>query len=148
MSLKDQIKNDMKDAMRAKAADRLGTIRMLLAAVKQKEIDEQIELNEGQVLAVINKMIKQRRDASEQFVKAERQELADKEDAEIVVLQAYMPKQLSEAEVSDAVDQAISNSGAASIKDMGKVMGMLQSSLQGKADMSAVSQLVKQKLAS
>ncbi len=147
MSLKEQIRNDMKDAMRAKETDRLGVIRMLIAAIKQKEIDEQVELEDNQVLSVINKMIKQRRDSVEQFEKAERQELADKEKAEIVTLQTYMPKQLDEQEISDAVEQAISQSGAASIKDMGKVMGMLQSSLSGRADMSAVSQLVKQKLA-
>ncbi|MDF1761068.1 MAG: GatB/YqeY domain-containing protein [Coxiellaceae bacterium] len=147
MSLKEQIRNDMKDAMRAKEADRLGAIRMLIAAIKQKEIDEQVELDDNQVLSVINKMIKQRRDSVEQFEKAERQELADKEKAEIVTLQAYMPKQLDEQEISDAVEQAISKTGAASIKDMGKVMGMLQSSLSGRADMSTVSQLVKQKLA-
>ena len=146
MSLKEQIRNDMKDAMRAKETDRLGVIRMLIAAIKQKEIDEQVELEDNQVLSVINKMIKQRRDSVEQFEKAERQELADKEKAEIVTLQTYMPKQLDEQEISDAVEQAISQSGAASIKDMGKVMGMLQSSLSGRADMSAVSQLVKQRL--
>ncbi|MDF1796967.1 MAG: GatB/YqeY domain-containing protein [Coxiellaceae bacterium] len=146
MSLKEQIRNDMKDAMRAKETDRLGTIRMLIAAIKQKEIDEQIELEDNQVLSVINKMIKQRRDSVEQFEKAERQELADKEKVEIATLQTYMPKQLDEQEISDAVEQAITKTGAASIKDMGKVMGMLQSSLSGRADMSVVSQLVKQKL--
>ncbi|MDF1654450.1 MAG: GatB/YqeY domain-containing protein [Coxiellaceae bacterium] len=148
MSLKEQIRTDMKDAMRAKETDRLGTIRLLIAAIKQKEIDEQIELEDNQVLGIINKMVKQRRDSIEQFEKAERQELADKEKAEIITLQTYMPKQLDENEISEAVEQAIAKTGATSIKDMGKVMGMLQSSLQGKADMSAVSQLVKQKLAS
>lgn len=147
MSLKSQIQDDMKSAMRAKQAEKLGTIRMLLAAIKQKEIDEQIELQDPQILSVINKMIKQRRDAAEQFKSAGRDELAEKEQSEMLVLQAYLPQQLSDDEIEQALSKAIDQTGAESIRDMGKVMGMLQSELQGRADMAKVSQLVKQKLA-
>ncbi len=147
MSLKTQVQDDMKSAMRARETEKLGTIRMLLAAIKQKEIDEQIQLTDPQILSVINKMIKQRRDAASQYQTAKRDELANKELEEIVFLEAYLPQQLNEAEIMQAIEKAIEQSAAASIRDMGKVMGVLQSSLQGRADMSAVSQLVKQKLA-
>jgi len=146
MELKSQIQQDMKNAMKAKDSLRLGTIRMLMAAIKQREIDEKITLDDTDILNVINKMIKQRRDAHAQFTQADRQDLADKEAAEIDVLQTYLPKQLSEAEVIDAVKAAISESGASSIKDMGKVMGILKPKLTGQADMGAVSKHVKEQL--
>lgn len=146
MSLKTTIQDDMKTAMRAKERDKLGTIRLLLAAIKQKEIDEQIELSDPQILSVINKMIKQRRDAAKQFLDAGRSELADKENAEITYLEDYLPEPLSEEELQTAITTAITDSEAGSLRDMGKVMAVLQSSLQGRADMSAVSQLVKQQL--
>lgn len=147
MSLKAQIQDDMKSAMRAKQAEKLSTIRMLLAAIKQKEIDEQIQLEDPQILSVINKMIKQRRDAADQFKNAGRDELAEKEQQEMLVLEAYLPQQLSDGEISQAIEKAVEQTQAKSIRDMGKVMGVLQSSLQGRADMAKVSQLVKQQLA-
>ena len=147
MSLKTTIQDDMKAAMRAKERDKLGTIRLLLAAIKQKEIDEQVELNDAQILSVINKMIKQRRDAAQQYTDANRPELADKENLEITHLEGYLPEPLSDDEIQTAIKAAISEAGANSLRDMGKVMAVLQSSLQGRADMSAVSQLVKQQLA-
>jgi uncharacterized protein len=146
MSLKETIIEDMKAAMRAKDKLKLGTIRMLLAAVKQREIDERIELTDSAILTVINKMIKQRRDASEQFSNAQRQELADKEDAEIIVLQDYLPQQLTADEVQSAIKDAISKTGATSMKDMGKVMGLLKSELEGRTDMGKVSGHVKTQL--
>lgn len=145
-TLKDQIKEHMKDAMRAKDQTRLGAIRMLLAAIKQREIDEQITLDDAGVLTVINKMIKQRRDSVKQYQAAERPELAEKEQQEIDILQAYLPQQLSEEEITAAVQQAISNTGASSMKDMGSVMGALKAELTGKADMSLVSTKVKDAL--
>lgn len=147
MSLKIQIQDDMKSAMRAKEAEKLSTIRMLLAAIKQKEIDEQIQLEDTHILSIVNKMIKQRRDAADQFKSAGRDELAEKEQREMLVLEAYLPQQLSDAEISQAIQQAVEQTQAESIRDMGKVMGVLQSSLQGRADMAKVSQLVKQQLA-
>ena len=145
--MKDSIRADMITAMKAKETVRLGTIRMLLAAIKQREIDEQITLDDAAVLAVVNKMIKQRRDSIEQFTKGGRQDLVDIESAEITILEKYLPEQLSEAEVATAVDKALADTGASSMKDMGKVMGILKPALTGKADMGAVSKLIKAKLA-
>jgi len=141
--LKQHIQNDMKDAMRAKDAFTLTTIRMLIAAIKQREIDDRTTLDDAAVLAIINKMIKQRRDAAQQFIAGDRQELADKEMQEITVLQTYLPEQMSDTEIETAIKQAISDTGANSMKDMGKVMGILKPKLEGRADMGAVSTKVK-----
>ncbi len=146
MSLKEQIVADMKDAMRAKDAKRLGTIRMLTAAMKQKEVDERIELNDQQVLAIIEKMIKQRKDSITQFEAGGRPDLADNEKAEVEVLVAYMPAALSEEEIEKEVAAAVAGAGASGPQDMGKVMGVLKGRLAGRADMSAVSALVKKAL--
>ena len=146
-TLKARITDDMKSAMRAKEKERLGVIRMALAAIKQREVDDKIELDDTQVTAVIEKMLKQRRDSIEQFESAGRTELADQEKFEVSVLQEYMPEALSEAEIAAAIDKAIADTGASSIKDMGKLMGTLKPQLQGRADMGAVSGLIKQKLA-
>ncbi|APF86422.1 GatB/YqeY domain-containing protein [Ralstonia nicotianae] len=147
MSLKAQITEDMKAAMRAKEMDRLGTIRLLQAAIKQREVDERIELDDAAVLAVIDKMIKQRRDSISQFQQAGRDDLVAKESAEVAVLQAYMPAQLSDAEVDAAVRDAVAKAGAAGPQDMGKVMGLLKPALAGRADMAQVSARVKAVLA-
>jgi uncharacterized protein YqeY len=136
----------MKAAMRAKESARLSTIRLLLAAIKQREVDERIELDDAAVLGVIEKMIKQRRESIAQFEKASRNDLADAEKAEIVVLSAYLPAQMSDADIQSEVDSAISETGAAGAKDMGKVMAALKGRLAGKADMGKVSGLVKAKL--
>ncbi len=141
--LKSTIQDDMKNAMRAKDTVKLGTIRMLLAAIKQREIDDKITLDDTAVIGVINKMIKQRRDSVKQYQDANRAELADKEIQEIDVLVDYLPEQLSEAEIEQAVQAAISASGASGMQDMGKVMGQLKSQLEGKADMGLVSAKVK-----
>ena len=146
MLLKAQITEDMKTAMRAKDAPRLSAIRLLLASLKQREVDERIELTEPDVLAIIEKMIKQRRDSIEQFEKGARQDLADKEQFEITVLQGYMPAAMSAAEVDAAVTDAISSSGAKLMADMGKVMALLKPRLAGRADIGKVSALVKTKL--
>ena len=146
MSLKDQITSDMKEAMKAGAKERLAVIRLILAAVKQKEVDERITLDDAQLLAVLEKMLKQRRESVTQFLQGNRKDLADKEEAEIKVIQAYMPAQLSDAELDKLVAEAVTQSGAASIKDMGKVMGILKPQVAGKADMSAVSARIKAKL--
>ena len=146
MSLKEKITEDMKAAMRAKATARLGTVRLLLAAMKQKEVDERVELTDTDVLSIIEKMLKQRRESIAQYEKAARQDLADVEKAEIGVLSAYLPQQLSEVEVADAIAAAIKESGAAGPKDMGKVMGLLKSRLAGRTDMGKLSGLVKSKL--
>lgn len=143
MSLKERINEDMKTAMRAKAADKLGTIRLLLAAIKQKEVDERITLDETAVVAVVDKLIKQRKDSIGQFQAAGRTDLADKEAAELEVLQVYMPQQLSAEEVAQAVKAAVAQTGAAGPQDMGKVMGVLKGQLAGRADMTAVSAQVK-----
>ena len=145
--MKDTIKADMISAMKAKDKLTLGTIRMLMAAIKQKEIDEQITLDDAAVLGVVNKMIKQRRDSIEQFTKGGRQDLVDQESAEIKVLEHYLPEQLPAVEIEQAVTKAITDSDASAMKDMGKVMGILKPALAGKADMGAVSKLVKEKLA-
>jgi len=146
MSLKQQISEDMKTAMRAKDTARLGAIRLLLAAMKQREVDERIELTDADVIAIIEKMIKQRRDSISQFEAAGRQELADAEKFEITVLQSYMPRPMSEAEVAAAVAEAIASSGAKSPQEMGKVIALLKPKLAGRADMGRVSALVKAKL--
>lgn len=146
MALKDKITEDMKAAMRAKETARLGTIRLLLAAMKQKEVDERVELADADVLSIIEKMLKQRRESIAQFEKAGRNDLADTEKAEIGILQAYLPQQMSEAEVAEAIAAAVAESGAAGPKDMGKVMGLLKSRLAGRTDMGKLSGLVKAKL--
>ena len=146
MNLAQQIKEDMKTAMRAKDSVRLGAIRLLLAAIKQREVDERIELSDADVIAVINKMIKQRRDSIIQFEAAARQELADIEKFEIGVLQTYMPQPMTEAEVEVAVNDAIASSGVQSAQEMGKVIALLKTKLAGRADMSKVSALVKVRL--
>ena len=147
MSLKARISDDMKTAMRAKDAPRLSAIRLLLAAMKQKEVDERVELSDPDIITIIDKMLKQRRDSIAQFEKGGRQDLADAEKFEISILQAYMPQGLSEAEIAAAVTAAVQASGAVSMADMGKVMAVLKPKLAGKADMSKVSALVKAKLA-
>ncbi len=141
--LKMQIQEDMKSAMRAKETVRLGTIRMLLAAIKQREIDDKITFDDAGILKVINKQIKQRRDSIQQFQDAGRNELAEKEEQELQVLIAYLPEQLDEAATKALVEKAIADTAAASIKDMGKVMGKLKPQLEGKADMGEVSKLIK-----
>jgi uncharacterized protein YqeY len=146
MSLKNQITEDMKTAMRAKETSRLGTIRLLLSAMKQKEVDERVELTDADVLSIIEKMLKQRRESIAQFEKAGRQDLADTEKAEIGVLSAYLPQQMTDDEVSAAIAAAVTESGAAGPKDMGKVMGLLKSRLAGRTDMGKLSGLVKAKL--
>ena len=144
--LKLLITNDMKLAMKAKDKAALKAIRMILGAIKQREIDERIELNDGQALSVIQKMVKQRKDSISQFSDAGRIDLVDIEEAELLIINNYMPKQLSKEEVESEVNKAISETGAASMKDMGKLMGVLKSKLDGKADMGVVSQLIKSKL--
>ena len=146
MALKDKITEDMKAAMRARDSARLSTVRLLLAAMKQKEVDERVDLTDADILAIIEKMLKQRRESIAQFEKAARNDLADVEKAEIVVLSGYLPQQLSEAEVVEALVAAITESGAAGPKDMGKVMGLLKSRLAGRTDMGKLSGLVKAKL--
>ena len=146
-ALKDRITEDMKNALRAKDTARLGAIRLLLAAMKQREVDERIELTDADIVAIIDKMLKQRRDSITQYEKGGRQDLADAEKFEMTVLQAYMPAALSQDEIAAAVAEAIAAAGAAVPQDMGKVMAVLKPKLAGKADMSAVSQLVKGKLA-
>ena len=136
----------MKTAMRAKDSARLSTVRLALAAMKQKEVDERVELSDADVLAILEKMIKQRRESIAQFEKAARQDLADKEKAEIEVLSAYLPQKMSDAEVAQAVSSAIREAGASGIKDMGKVMALLKPRLAGRADMGSVSAQVKAKL--
>ena len=147
MSLKAKITEDMKAALRAKDARRLAAVRLLLAAVKQKEVDERVELSDTSVVAVIDKMIKQRRESIAQFEKGGRQDLADNEQFEISVLQAYMPQALSDAEVEAEVAAALQATGAKAMPDMGKVMAVLKPKLAGRADMGKVSALVKSRLA-
>ena len=146
MSLKAQIQEDIKTAMKAKETVRLGTLRLLSAAIKQKEVDERIELDDAAVLAIVEKLIKQRKDSISQFEKAGRHDLVDAESAEATILSAYLPAQLSEAEIAAAIDAAIASTGASGPKDMGKLMGVLKPQLAGKADMGKVSALVKGKL--
>jgi hypothetical protein len=146
MSLKDRITEDMKAAMRAKESERLGTIRMLTAAIKQREVDERIQLDDVQVLSVIEKMIKMRKESIEQFKSGGRDDLVAREAKEIELLQAYQPAQLSEAEVDALIREAIAESGATSIKEMGKAMALLKQKAQGRADMAAASAKLKAKL--
>ncbi|OIQ96333.1 yqey-like protein [mine drainage metagenome] len=146
MSLKQQITEDMKTAMRAKETARLGAIRLLLAAMKQREVDERIELTDADIVSIIEKMLKQRRDSISQYKAANRQDLVDVEEFEVTVLQTYMPQQLSEAEIVSAIAEAIAATGAAGPQDMGKVMGVVKPKLAGRADMGKVSGLIKAQL--
>ena len=147
MSLKTRIQDDMKAAMRARESERLSAVRFLLAAIKQKEVDSRTELDDAATTAVIEKQIKQRRDSIQQYEQAGREDLAAKERFELTVLEAYMPPALSDAQIDDAIAQAIADSGATSPADMGKVMGPLKAALAGRADMAAVSARVKRALA-
>jgi uncharacterized protein len=147
MGLRERINEEIKVAMKAREAETLSTLRLLLSAVKQREVDERITLDDAGVVGVVEKMIKQRRDSIEQFEKAGRQELADKEKAEMALLQGYLPAQLSQAEIEAAIAGAIAASGAKSPADMGKVMGLVKAKLAGKADMGKVSALIKARLA-
>ena len=147
MSLKEQITEDMKAAMRAKDTERLGTIRLLTAAMKQKEVDERVELDDAMVVAIVDKLIKQRKDSIDAFTKADRMDLADKEAAEMKVLQAYLPARLSAEEVATEVKAIVAELGAKGPGDMGKVMGAVKTRLAGKADMGQVSAAVKAALA-
>ena len=146
ITLKEKVTEAMKDAMRAKDTARLGAIRLLLAAVKQREVDERIELTDANVISVIEKMLKQRRDSITAFESANRTDLADIEKYEVSVLQTYMPKQMSDAEISAIIDQVITDSGAQGAKDMGKVVGLVKPLVAGMADMGKVSGLIKAKL--
>lgn len=146
-TLKDRITEDMKQAMRAKESARLSAIRLLLAAIKQREVDERIAMDDTQVISVVDKMIKQRRESIAQFEKAARQDLVDAESLELQVLQAYLPQQLSEAEVDAIVAEGIAQAGAKAMADMGKVMNVIRPKLAGRADMGKVSALVKSRLA-
>ena len=146
MSLRQQITEDMKAAMRARETQRLGAIRLLLAAMKQREVDERIELSDEQVVTIIEKMLKQRRDSITQFEAAGRQDLADNEKFEVSVLQGYMPRALSSAEIEALVVAAVASSGAAGVKDMGKEMAVVKPQMAGRADMGKVSALIKSKL--
>lgn len=147
MALIDTLKDEQKLAMKAKDKARLGTIRLALAAIKQREVDEQITLNDDDILAVLTKMVKQRRDSVTQYEAANRQDLADAEKAEITVLEEFMPQPLSEEEVAALIDSAIAESEPAGMQDMGKVMALLKPQIQGRADMGKVSGLVRAKLA-
>lgn len=146
MSLKDRITEDMKQAMRAKDSARLSALRLLLAAIKQREVDERVSLDDAQVIAVVEKMIKQRRESIAQYEKGGRQDLADAEKFEIEVLKAYLPQPLSDAEVEAIIDAAIAETGARAVADMGKVMNLVRPKLAGRADMGRVSALVKARL--
>ncbi|MGF1682031.1 GatB/YqeY domain-containing protein [Photobacterium minamisatsumaniensis] len=146
MTLIERLKDEQKAAMKAKNKPRLGAIRLVMAAIKQREVDEKITLSEDDVLAVLTKMVKQRRDSVSQYEAANRQDLADVELAEISVLEEFMPQPLSDDEVAALLDEAIATTGAASMQDMGKLMGVLKPQIQGRADMGKVSQLVKAKL--
>ena len=147
MPLREQLNEDIKTAMKARAQDKLGALRLMLAAVKQREVDERITLDDAGVIAVVEKMIKQRKDSISQYEKAERRDLADKEKFEISVLEAYMPKQLSEAEVAAVIDAAVASTGAKGPADMGKVMALVKPKLAGRADIGKASALVKARLA-
>jgi uncharacterized protein YqeY len=146
MSLKERITEDMKAAMRSGEKERLGAIRMITAAIKQREVDERIVVDDAQVLSVLEKMIKQRKESLQLFREGNRQDLADKESAEITLLQSYMPAQLSEGDLDALIKDAIAATGAASIKDMGKVMAIVKGKAQGRADMAAVGAKIKAKL--
>lgn len=146
MALIDDLKNAQKDAMRAKNKVRLGTIRMALAAIKQKEIDEQVTLGDSDILAVLTKMVKQRQDAAAQYESAGREDLAQTERSEIVELESFLPQPLTEEEVAVLIDEAMASTGASGMQDMGKVMGVLKPQVQGRADMGALSAQIKQRL--
>ena len=146
MTLKQRLTDDMKAAMKSGDRDSLGVIRLVNAAIKQKEVDERIELDDAQVLAVLDRMVKQRRDSVDQFEKASREDLAAIERAEIVVIERYLPAKLGEAEIAAAIDAAIASTGATGPADMGKLMGVLKPQLAGQADMGLVSTLVKRRL--
>src|ERR1700743_2813133 len=146
MALKEKITEDMKTAMRAGEKDRLATIRLILSAIKQREVDERIALDDTQVLAVVEKMIKQRKESITQFEAGGRPDLVSKEAAELTILQAYLPAQMSDAEIDALIAEAIASTGAASITDMGQVMNAVKAKAQGRADMGAVSGRIKQKL--
>jgi uncharacterized protein len=146
MSLKERITDDMKAAMRSGEKERLGVIRMITSAIKQREVDERITLDDTQVLSVLEKMIKQRKESLVQFQAGNRQDLVDKEAAEITLLQGYLPAQLSDTELDTLIQEAITATGASSIKDMGKVMGLIKGKAQGRADMGAVGAKIKARL--
>ena len=146
MSLKGQITEDMKASMKAGDKDRLKVVRLILSAIKQQEVDQRIELDDAAVLAVINKMVKQRRDSVTQFRDGNRDDLADAEESEIVVLETYLPEQMSDAEVDALIAEAIESTGAESMRDMGKVMGIVKQKTEGRADLGAVSGKVKSRL--
>lgn len=146
MSLKETLSSAQKDAMRAKQKTRLGTIRMAMAAIKQKEIDEKIELDDAAIIAILTKMVKQRQDAASQYDAAQRPELAEQEREEITVIETFLPTPLSDEELSSMIDDAIATSCASSMQDMGKVMGILKPKVQGRADMGALSKQIKDRL--
>jgi uncharacterized protein YqeY len=146
MTLKERITEDMKSAMRAGEKDRLGTVRLILAAIKQREVDERITLDDAQVLTVLDKMAKQRKESIKEFEKGARADLVAKESAELAIVQGYLPTQLSDTELDAIVAEAIASTGATSVKDMGKVMGFVKSKAAGRADMGAVGARIKQKL--
>lgn len=146
--LKQRIPDDMKSAMKSGDKHKLGVIRLLMAAIKQREVDERVELDEDQILVVLDKMVKQRRDSIDQYEKAGRDELAEQEKFEIGILQEYLPEALSEEEITELIKQAMADTGAESMRDMGKVMGQLKPKLQGRADMGPVSAKIKQLLGS
>jgi len=146
MSLKERVQEDMKSAMRAAEKDRLGTVRMILAAIKQREVDERIMLDDTQVLTVLEKMVKQRRESITQFEAGGRSDLVAKERAELAIISAYMPAQLSDSELDAMIQSAIADTGANSIKDMGKVMGLIKGKAQGRADMALVGARIKARL--
>ncbi len=146
MALKDTLQQDMKTAMRSGDKPKLGVVRLILAAIKQREVDERIELDDAQITVVLDKMSKQRRDSLEQYEKAGREDLAAQERFELDIIQTYLPEPLDEAEIDDLIRAAIEATGAASMKDMGKVMGQLKDKLQGRADMGAVSGKIKAQL--
>lgn len=146
MNLQDSINNDVKEAMRARDREKTGVLRLILSALKQVEVDERRKLNDADATMVLTRMLKQRKDSIEQYIRGNRPELAEKEQAEIEIIQAYLPEQLGDEEINAIIDQAIIDIGAASMKDMGKVMGKLKNRLHGRADMSVVSDRVKAKL--
>lgn len=143
MSLRAQLQADLKDAMRAKNKERLATLRLITAAIKQREVDERIELDDAQILAVLDKMVKQRRESISQFSKADRQDLVAKEQAEIDVIQDFLPQPLSDAEIDSIIDKALQDSGANSMADMSKVIGLIKPQAQGRADMGQISGKIK-----
>jgi uncharacterized protein len=145
-TLKVRIQDDVKAAMRSKDKDRLGTLRLITAAIKQKEVDERIDMDDAAIISVLEKMVKQRKDSISQYTQAGRDDLAAKEQIELELIQTYLPEQMSEAEITAVIDKAIADTGASSMKDMGKLMGIIKPQVAGKADMGLVSKLVKSKL--